>query len=172
MALGKRLVTSAGTSIVYTHHGLIKIQCCSGHGECGLLRGASGVVGQGMQGDTTHRAATLIPVQTLFPKRRKEKPNSACSPPQPRSRFLPAYKSRATRVTGIVVESLCATFTATAQRRKDTFGAWRTPQQQPLWQEPNAHSLAWNRSGSAAAAIISSQPIITAFRARRGWNSV
>lgn len=112
------------------------------------------------------------PVQTLFPKRRKEKPNSACSPPQPRSRFLPAYKSRATRVTGIVVESLCATFTATAQRRKDTFGAWRTPQQQPLWQEPNAHSLAWNRSGSAAAAIISSQPIITAFRARRGWNSV
>ncbi|KAH9371479.1 hypothetical protein HPB48_016331 [Haemaphysalis longicornis] len=46
MALGKRLVTSAGTSIVYTHHGLIKIQCCSGHGECGLLRGASGVVGR------------------------------------------------------------------------------------------------------------------------------
>lgn len=53
VALGGRLAASAGTGIVYTHYGLVGIQCCSGHGGCGLLRGASGVVGQGMQGDTT-----------------------------------------------------------------------------------------------------------------------
>lgn len=53
VALGGRLAASAGAGIVCTHYGLVGVQCCSGRGGCGLLRGASGVVGQGMQGDTT-----------------------------------------------------------------------------------------------------------------------
>lgn len=53
VALGGRLAASAGAGVVYTRYGLVRVQCCSGRGGCGLLRGASGVVGRGMQGDTT-----------------------------------------------------------------------------------------------------------------------